>query len=199
MRDYIKQKKQEGIELYMNNELYFLRSSEQKIVTDMLHYAYRLDENSKTLQELPTLSIYNDFYGLTRKDLGLYALSNNKIAGAIWSRKLQVEHNSTAFIDENTPVISVAVLPEFRGRGIGSLMMNQFLQEAGALYDAISVNVLKNSRAIGFYKKFGFIEIQDSERQSVVDSAKIIIMIKKLEKKEVFRPSDGYDPQKWMD
>lgn len=183
----------------MQNELYFLRSSEQKIVTDMLHYAYRLDENSKTLKELPALSIYNDFYGLTRKDLGLYALSNNKIAGAIWSRKLNEQHNSTAFIDENTPVMSVAVLPEFRAQGIGSFMMNQFLQEAAALYDSMSVNVLDDSKAIKFYEKFGFVKVDNSKQKSVVDNSNIIIMVKKLEKKELIRPSDGYDSQKWMD
>jgi ribosomal protein S18 acetylase RimI-like enzyme len=183
----------------MNKELYFLRSSEQKIVTDMLHYAYRLDENSQTLQELPALSIYNDFYGLTAKDLGLYALLNHKIAGAIWTRRLNAEHNSTAFVNENTPVMSVAVLPEFRGKGVGSFMMEQFLQEAATLYDALSVNVLKDSKAIEFYKKFGFIKLQDSEQKSVVDNSELLIMVKKLEKKEISRPNDGYDPSKWMD
>ena len=42
----------------MKPTLYFLRSSEQKIVTDMLHYAMRLDEANKTLIDIPKLSIY---------------------------------------------------------------------------------------------------------------------------------------------
>jgi len=199
MDDCIKQKRLEEIELHMNNELYFLRSSEQKIVTDMLHYAYRLDETSQTLKDIPELQIYNDFYGLTAKDLGLYTLSNNKIAGAIWTRKLLKEHNSTAFVNEDIPVISIAVLPEFRMQGIGTFMMNQFLQEAGALYTAISVNVLKDSSTIKFYEKFAFTVIEGSEKKSVVDNSTLVTMIKQLEKKEVFRPSDGYDPTRWMD
>jgi ribosomal protein S18 acetylase RimI-like enzyme len=165
-------------------QLYFLRSSEQKIVTDMLKYAY--------VEDTPNLNIYSDFYGLTAKDLGLYALVDNHIAGAIWSRRLNSEHNSTAFVDEKTPVLSMAVLPEFRAKGVGTFMMDQFLQEAGALYEQLSVGVLNNSKTIKFYKKFGF-EIVDNSEQ------KIITMIKKLEKKEVFRPTDGYDPTKWMD
>ncbi len=53
-------------------QLYFLRSSEQKIVTDMVKYAHSKDT--------PNLKIYSDFYGLTAKDLGLYAIVDNHIA-----------------------------------------------------------------------------------------------------------------------
>ncbi len=163
-------------------QLYFLRSSEQKIVTDMVKYAHS--------KEIPNLEIYSDFYGLTAKDLGLYALMDNHIAGAIWSRRLNKEHNSTAFMNENTPVMSMAVLPEFRAKGVGSFMMEQFLQEAGALYEQLSVNVYNNQKTIRFYEKFGF---------EIIENSKNIIMVKKLEKKEVFRPTDGYDPTRWMD
>ena len=156
----------------MNKELYFLRSSENKIVTSMVKYAYTKD--------MQNLNIYSDYFGLTTKDLGLYALVDNKIAGAIWSRELND--------NRDTPVLSVAILPEFKGEGIGSFMMEQFLQEAGALYAQISIDITHKPKAILFYEKFGFEKVQDT-----------FVMIKKLEKKEVFRPTDGYDPTRWMD
>ena len=148
----------------------------------MLQYAHP----SKT----QNLNIYSDFYGLTTKDLGLYVLVENEIAGAVWTRRFNEEHKATAFVDENTPVLSMAVLPKFRNSGIGSFMMEQFLQEAAALYEQISVSVLADSKAVDFYKKFAFVEL---------DETKSSIMVKKLEKKEVTRPSDGYDPTRWMD
>ena len=151
--------------------LYFLRSSEQKIVTDMVKYAYP--------QNTPNLSIYTDFYGLTTKDLGLYALVDNEIAGAIWSRELNN--------NRETPILSMAVLPKFRGKGIGSAMMEQFLQESGALYKQISLSLIDNTEVEKFYKKFGFEKLDNST------------MLKKLELKEVVRPTDGYDPTRWMD
>ncbi|MCD6432537.1 MAG: GNAT family N-acetyltransferase [Sulfurimonas sp.] len=156
----------------MNKELYFLRSSEQKIVNDMVKLAHP--------SNTPNLEIYTDFYGLTTKDLGLYALVNNEIAGAIWSRK----------IDGDTPVISFAIAPKFKKQGIGIFMMEQFLQEAGALYEEIIIDITHKPKAIKFYEKFGFEKLQDSDN---------LIMIKKLEKKEVVRPTDGYDPTRWMD
>ena len=165
----------------------------------MIKYAYRLEELNKTLDEVESLKIYSDFYGLSSKDLGLYALVNNEIAGAIWSRKLNATHNSTAFIDENTPVMSMAVVPKFRNQGIGTFMMEQFLQEASAVYNSLSLNTLRESRAKNFYEKFGFKAVENSQTQSIVDGADIFIMTKKLEQKELVRPSDGYDPSRWMD
>ena len=166
----------------MNKELYFLRSSEQKIVNDMLKYAHPEDSEN--------LSIYSDFYGLTAKDLGLYALVDNEIAGAIWTRRLNDEHGSSAFINEQTPVMSVAILPKFKSKGIGSFMMEQFLQEAGELYEQISIDISAKPKSIKFYEKFGFVKNEDSDT---------FIMVKKLEKKAVVRPTDGYDPTRWMD
>lgn len=184
----------------MNTTLYFLRSSEQKIVTDMLHYAMRLDDVKKSLADIPKLAIYEEFYGFTSKDLGLYALADNQLAGAAWIRRLNAEHGSNGYIDDNTPILTVAVIPAFRGRGIGSSMLEQLLIEAGALYERISLSVVSNSPAMRFFERHGFVAHQnDSKEKSFVDGADVVTMIKQLNKAEVKRPTDGYDPRRWMD
>lgn len=165
----------------MTPTLYFLRSSESKIVKDMTHYIY---------PDLEDNTIYSDFYGLTAKDLGLYALVDNKIAGAIWSRRLNASHKSKAYINEQTPVLSIYVFPEFRAQGIGSAMMQQFLLEAGEVCEQLSIEVKYNKQTIDFFSKFDFVETQECD---------VFTMIKKLEKKDIVRPTDGYDPTRWMD
>lgn len=167
----------------MAMELYFLRSSEQKIVNDMLKVYYKV-EDLKAHQEL---LIYSDFYGLSSKDLGLYALVDGRVAGAVWSRLLNEEDNSQAFIDKQTPIMHLVILEEFCDRGVESFMLEQFLQEAGALYGALSVATEENSNAEKLYMSYDF--EQHSEG----------VMLKKLERREVIRPSDGYDASKWMD
>ena len=152
----------------MNKELYFLRSSEQKIVNDMVKYAHPATA--------PNLSSYTEFYGLTTKDLGLYALVDNEIAGAIWSRKI-----------DDMPVMSVAVVPKYKKQGIGIFMMEQFLQEAGALYEQVQIDITHKPKSIKFYEKFGFERLDND------------LLVKRLEKKEIVRPTDGYDPTRWMD
>jgi len=184
----------------MKPTLYFLRSSEQKIVTDMLHYALRLDQVNKTLSDIPKLAIYEEFYGFTSKDLGLYALVDNNLAGAVWIRRLNADHGSNGYIDDNTPILNIAVLPEFRGKGLGSQMLEQLFIEAGALYAQICVSVVNNSPAIGFYERHGFVKHNNGfVEQSFVDGSDVITMVKKLQKAAVIRPTDGYDPRRWMD
>jgi ribosomal protein S18 acetylase RimI-like enzyme len=184
----------------MKPTLYFLRSSEQKIVTDMLHYAMRLDTVNKMLSEIPKLAIYEEFYGFTSKDLGLYALIDNRLVGAVWIRRLNADHGSNGYIDDNTPILSIAVIPEFRGVGIGSIMMDQLFIEAGALYDYISVGVLSDSPVLHFYERHGFTFYDNGfEEKSFVDGSNLITLRKKLNKAEIKRPTDGYDPRRWMD
>jgi len=161
----------------MNKELFFLRSSEQKIVKDMTKNLYQNEEN---------IEIYYEFYGLTTKDLGLYALVDNKIAGAIWSRKFNKEQNAKGFVDENIPIVNISLLKDYSNDTI-SFMLEQFLIEASALYEQLSIYISEQTMK-DFYKSFGFTQLQNSN-----------IFIKKLEKKEIIRPTDGYDPSKWMD
>ncbi|MBA3024835.1 MAG: GNAT family N-acetyltransferase [Sulfurimonas sp.] len=169
----------------MTPTLYFLRSSEEKIVQNMLKFTH---DNDK---------MYADFFGHSNKDLGLYALLEHTISGAIWCRQLKCEQNAKGFIDEQTPILHVVVLEEFRGRGIGTFMMEQFLQEAAALYAQISVHVPNETLTLAFYEKFGF--VRSGENTNEADKTAFSILIKKLEKKEIIRPSDGYDPTRWMD
>jgi len=183
----------------MSLELYFLRSSEQKIVTDMLYYAQKVDETNKQISDFKALEIYHTFYGLTSKDLGLYAMKNAEVCGAIWCRRLNASHNSNAFLNEDTPVMNIAVKPKFRGEGIATFMIKQFLQELATTYKHVSVSVSNNSQSIGFFKKFGFKLTDTAQRKSYISDAKTVLMLKELEIKEIVRPSDGYDPRRWMD
>ncbi|MEA3521628.1 MAG: GNAT family N-acetyltransferase [Campylobacterota bacterium] len=179
--------------------LYFLRSSEQKIATDILHYAARLDEVGKTLADFPELSIYNRYYGLSHRDIGLYTLSGTGVSGGAWIRLIAEDKGANAFIDSQTPILSIAVKPEFRSQGIGSMMLEQLLQEAGSRYEQISVSVLDNSPAMKFFEKFGFIKHDAPHKKSPVDAKPVITMLKTVSKDAVQRPNDGYNPSRWMD
>ena len=152
----------------MTPTLYFLRSSESKIVQNMTPFAHKDAEN---------LDIYYNFYGLSSNDLGLYALIDNAIVGAIWSRK----------IEGNPPLLSLAVLPEHRRKGLATAMMEQFLLEAGAVYEELNVDTYEKQSSINFYTKFGFTSTGGE------------MMQKLLKREEITRPTDGYDPRRWMD
>ena len=181
----------------MSLELYFLRSSEQKIVTDMLYYAQHLDETDKNLEDIQALKIYYDFYGLTAKDLGVYALKDGAIAGAIWSRRLSEYHNSKAYILDDTPVLNLAIKPAFRGEGIATALINQYLSEASKLYKLLSISVPKEN--ISFLEKFGFEVVNGSEHISYAGDKESLIMRKELQKQEEKESFTDFSSCKWLD
>ncbi|HQS67601.1 MAG TPA: GNAT family N-acetyltransferase [Sulfuricurvum sp.] len=173
----------------MNTTLFFLRSSEQKIATNMLPYTLVADGfNDSTLP-----NIYTHEYGFKNSDIGIYSLTENEISGAAWIRLYTESHGVKGYIDNATPVLIIGVIPDVRAQGIGSLIMDQLLQEAAVMYEQISVYVLSNSRTIKFYEELGFIQ------QNGVNYSDGFTMVKKLTKKEITRPTDGYDPRRWMD
>ncbi len=77
-------------------------------------------------------------------------------------------------------------------------MLEQFISEAGALYDEIQVELIEESTLDALYKKFDF-EMIEYEGKSLVDGKKTIKLVRKLERAEPVRPSDNYDPRRWMD
>lgn len=183
----------------MKPVLYFLRSTEHGIVKEMIRYAMRLDELGKSLGDMPELSIYERHYGQNGTDIGLYALVDNRVAGAAWVRIFATDNGAEAFVDGETPVLSIAVKPEFRRQGVGSAMLEQLLLEAGALYERMAVSAVAGSPEMAFLERFGFIALEGSQKTSPVDGKAVVTMMKSLERREVVRPTDGYDPRRWMD
>jgi GNAT superfamily N-acetyltransferase len=166
----------------MNTTLFFLRSSEQKIAINILSYT-----NSAHI------SVYTDHYGLKNSDVGIYALTDNDLSGAAWIRLYKESDAISGYVNDMTPVLIIGIMPDARNMGVGSLIMEQLLQEAAVMYDQISVCVQSNSREVKFYERLGFVALTGSEQNT------IFTMIMKLEKKAITRPTDGYDPRRWMD
>jgi ribosomal protein S18 acetylase RimI-like enzyme len=58
-------------------------------------------------------------------------------------------------------VIDVALLPEWRGRGIGTALMQAVCEEAAAAGKAVSIAVEKYNPAQNLYRRLGFREVSD--------------------------------------
>lgn len=164
-----------------NIELYFLRSFEQEIAKEILCYATNLDQENKSLNDAPELAKYVDHYGLYKTDIGVYALVNNKLAGAAWVRRLTGENNrGIGYVDEKTPELIFGVKPEFRNRGVGSKILEQLSHELAMSFSQVSLSVKKKSPALKLFKRFGFEIIQDSKPTSEDKNHDTCIMIRKL-------------------
>jgi len=122
--------------------------------------------------DLPDLSKYIEEYG-REGDFGFLCEDQNKVIGAIWGRLFSEENKGFGFIDENIPELGMAVIPEYRNKGIGHQLLSLFLEEAKQRgYRAVSLSVDKRNRARKLYFRAGFEVVKKSD----VD----YIMMKKL-------------------
>lgn len=148
----------------MEQELYFLRSSEQYLAKELLFYAAGLNETEDSLADHPSLEQYERDYGSYNGDIGVYMIVNNKVAGGAWVRILA---NGFAHIDNDTPELVFAVKPEFRNRGIGTSIMKQLFIEVSKVFSKISLSVREDSLALPLFERLGFKHVEGSNYENI--------------------------------
>ena len=67
------------------------------------------------------------------------------------------------YVDERTPELAVGVLPDFRGRGIGQLLLERLMNAAASKYAAVSLNVRASNPAVRLYDRLGFRKVEGSD------------------------------------
>jgi predicted GNAT family acetyltransferase len=54
-------------------------------------------------------------------------------------------------------VIDIAILPEFRGQGIGGTLMRRLMDDAAAAGQIVQIHVEQNNPAQSLYRRLGFV------------------------------------------
>jgi ribosomal protein S18 acetylase RimI-like enzyme len=123
--------------------------------------------------KLPEIAKYVDGWGRLG-DLGLIAVDSteNQPIGAIWMRLFTESQKGYGYVADNVPELGIALFPEYRGRGIGSVLLRRALEIAGATYHAISLSVSVDNPARRLYERFGFEPVEISEN--------VVTMLKRL-------------------
>jgi len=129
-----------------------------RFLRDMLRHAYhwRLAEDA----ERPT---YRYVQNWGRKgDAGVVALEGPHAYGAAWYRLFTAREPGFGFVDEQTPELTIAVVPSRRGRGAGRELLEALLERARADgYHAISLSAA--AEQVPFYERFGFAVVRESD------------------------------------
>jgi len=61
-------------------------------------------------------------------------------------------------------LMDIALLPEYRNRGLGSELLRALLEEASASKRPVTLHVeVNNPRALAWYRRFGFVEVSASD------------------------------------
>jgi ribosomal protein S18 acetylase RimI-like enzyme len=106
----------------------------------------------------PELARYVQRWGRA-DDLGVWAIDQNAAIGAAWLRRWNDEDRGYGYIDSATPELSIAVVPEHRGHGVGTRLMENLLKLADRRFAAISLSVSPDNPAVRLYERFDFVVV----------------------------------------
>src|SRR5215468_1645547 len=107
-----------------------------RFLRDMLRHAYHW-----RLAQDPDLPVYRYVANWGRAgDAGLITFDATARYGAAWYRLFPADEPGFGFVDEQTPELTIAVVPGARGRGVGHELIDALLDRARADgYKAVSL------------------------------------------------------------
>ena len=132
-------------------------SQDVRFLRDMLKHAYHWRLNQDP--DLPVARYVNNWG--RPGDAGLVAWENGPI-GAAWYRLFKASAPGFGFVDEQTPELTIAVVPSRRGGGLGGELMEALLDRARAEgYDSISLSAEKGMTKL--YERHGFRPFEEKD------------------------------------
>ena len=146
--------------------------SDQTVLEEMLYQSLYVPAGhepfAKEVIRRPELAKYVADWGKTG-DLALIATLDSGLAvGAAWLRLLTGLQEGYGYVDDQTPELGIAVLPDYRGQGIGTKLLGQLFRDARPNHDTISLSVAKGNPAINLYQKLGFKPVRKDDTSVVM-------------------------------
>lgn len=113
----------------------------------------------RSVLEAPEIAHYAADFGLHAGDAGYVAETAGEKIGAAWVRRLQGDNRGYGYVDDDTPELTIAVKPEWRGRGVGTALANRLIE----VIPRISLSSDPRNPAIRLYERLGFEPVAHSD------------------------------------
>ena len=146
-----------------------ISAGEVRLLQDFLYEAIFVPEGlpapPKSIINQPELQVYITGFGTKKDDIGLVAEIDNKPIGAVWVRIM----NDYGHIDNDTPSFAISLHKDYRGLGIGTVLMKEMLRilkDRG--YKQASLAVQKANYAVRMYQKTGFEIVGENEEEYIM-------------------------------
>lgn len=153
----------------MNLRMMEIDASNAALLSNFLYEAIfvpsGMQSPSRDILADPQLQVYVQDFGKQTGDFGLFAEVEGVIAGAVWARIME----DYGHIDNETPSLAIALYKEYRGKGVGTALLQamlKLLQEHG--YEQVSLAVQKENYAVKLYTACGFRVYRESEEEYIM-------------------------------
>lgn len=146
-----------------------IRENEYGLLKDFLYEAIYIPEGveppAKEIVELPELKLYYEDFGTGRADNCIVADDDGRVIGAVWTRIM----NDYGHVDDDTPSFAISLYKEYRGKGIGTQLMRQMLEQLRKDgYGKASLAVQKANYAVKMYEKVGFRTVDQNSEEYIM-------------------------------
>ena len=146
-----------------------LKETEYDLLRDFLYEAIFIPEGvdapPREIIEQPELKLYYDAFGTGRADYGIVADDDGRVIGAVWTRIM----NDYGHVDDDTPSFAISLYKEYRGKGIGTKLMAQMLEQLKEKgYKKASLAVQKANYAVRMYEKAGFKTVDENAEEYIM-------------------------------
>jgi len=137
---------------------------DEAFLWEMLYYAAHMWEegemSSEAARKNPGLIKYVQDWG-RETDVGCIALAadSNQPIGAAWLRLLIGDEATMSYINDITPELAIAVLPDYAGKGVGTQLLTSVLELAKERYSSVVLSVRATNPAKRLYERVGFISL----------------------------------------
>ena len=112
----------------------------------------------------PVLVRYWKGFGKKEGDVAVCSEWDGQIVGVAWTRILGGRHPGYGHVDDETPEIAMAVLPEYRRIGIGAELLTVLLYQSWwEDKDQVSLSVDMDNPARHLYERLGFTAIEERD------------------------------------
>ena len=173
-----------------------LTAADQDLIWQLLSYAAHEPSVEATKSQTCCIPYAQDF-GTRRGDFGIVIMTKDHhahdnqvheeyIVGGAWIRLLGTHGMSAVVVDKDDddpkeiPELALAVIPDYRGQGIGSTLLTEFLKLAkqnGTFEICLSCRI-DNQAAMKLYKRHGFQTIHNSEKTNRVGGISVSMLVK---------------------
>jgi len=146
-----------------------MRPDEYGLLDRFLYEAIFVPEGAQPPQreiiERPELQVYVEGFGTQPDDICFTAETDGVIIGAVWVRDM----NDYGHVEDGVPSFAISLLPEYRGSGIGTALMQKMLDELRLRgYECASLAVQKANYALRMYRRLGFEIVDENDEEYIM-------------------------------
>ncbi|WP_295740257.1 GNAT family N-acetyltransferase [uncultured Oscillibacter sp.] len=146
-----------------------MRPAESPLLEDFLYEAIFLPEGTapppRSILNEEALRVYIREFGSRPGDVCLMAEAGGQAVGAVWARIM----DDYGHVDDETPSLAISLYPAYRGRGIGTNLLEHMLtrlRQGG--YKQVSLSVQKANPAANLYRRMGFEIFRGTEEEWIM-------------------------------